>query len=156
MDDFLLRCPVFLSACSLRFFIIIALEQKITKTWHEKALNEDRHACTHQGCSKCFFVWEVYFKKIYFLFDGHTVWIFMLKDSCLLTCINQANHLWYFLRNFFYWSGEKSGEMIIIYIKIISFYRTLLNIVLWWLVPELDYEYTYLKLILLRNCKKNK
>lgn len=29
-----------------------------------------------------------------------------------------------------FFTGEKSGEMIIIYIKIISFYRTLLNIVL--------------------------
>lgn len=67
---------------------------------------------------------------------------------------SSKSSLIFFLGIFF--TGEKIGEMIIIYIKIISFYRTLLNIVLWWLVPELDYEYTYLKLILLRNCKKNK
>lgn len=38
---------------------------------------------------------------------------------------------------FFLLEKKMDGEMIIIYIKFIYFYRTLLNIVLWWLVPEI-------------------
>lgn len=38
---------------------------------------------------------------------------------------------------FFLLEKKMDGEMIIIYIKFIYFYRTLLNIVIWWLVPEI-------------------
>lgn len=38
---------------------------------------------------------------------------------------------------FFLLEKKMDGEMIIIYIKLISFYRRLLNIVIWWLVPEI-------------------
>lgn len=38
---------------------------------------------------------------------------------------------------FFFTEKKMDGEMIIIYIKFISFYRRLLNIDLWWLVPEI-------------------
>lgn len=38
---------------------------------------------------------------------------------------------------FFLLEKKMDGEMIIIYIKFIYFYRRLLNIVLWWLVPEI-------------------
>lgn len=38
---------------------------------------------------------------------------------------------------FFLLEKKMDGEMIIIYIKFIYFYRRLLNIVIWWLVPEI-------------------
>lgn len=38
---------------------------------------------------------------------------------------------------FFLLEKKMDGEMIIIYIKFIYFYRKLLKIVLWWLVPEI-------------------
>lgn len=64
--NFLIECDaVFLSACSLRCSFIIALEQEIMKTWHDKAPYEKK-TCTHQRRSKGFFcIGSVFLKKIF-------------------------------------------------------------------------------------------